>query len=87
MTDHSAEITSSTELAVVPADDAPATDTWTVRIVVLALTAVVVIVIIGQIVLSLKDRTLPDELLMLGGVAVGALGSLLAKTSSVASKP
>jgi hypothetical protein len=83
MTDHSAEITSTSELAVVPASDAPATDTWTVRFVVLALAAVVALVVVGQIVLALRDRTLPDELLMLGGVAVGALGSLLAKTGSV----
>lgn len=83
---NSAAITSSSEpLSVVPADDVASTDRWTVRIVVLSLWTVVLFVIVGQIVLSVKDRTLPDELLMLGGVAVGALGSLLARTSSVKS--
>jgi hypothetical protein len=85
--ENTAEITSSSEpLSVVPSDDVAHTDVWTVRLVVIALTAVVVMVIVGQIVLTLKDHTMPDELLVLGGVAVGALGSLLARTSSVSGK-
>lgn len=82
--DNTASITSSSEpLAVVPAESVPNTDVWTVRLVVVALTSVVVLVIVGQVVLSFWDRTLPDALLTLGAVAVGGLGSMLVSTRSV----
>lgn len=67
---------------VTQAPDHAVNDTLTVRIVVLALALIALAIILGEIFLQTTDRTMPESLLVLAGVAVGALGSLLASTAS-----
>jgi len=67
-------------------DPAPATDTWTVRIVVMSLALIAFAVIIGQIYLTAVGRTLPDTIIVIGSGSAGALGGLLASTRSTSAK-
>lgn len=62
----------------------PTTDTWTVRIVVLALAVVAFAVVAGNVVLQAVNRgALPESLNTLAATSVGALGALLASTRSL----
>ncbi len=62
------------------------TDVWIYRIVVSALSATVMIAILGAIVITLTPgpapRTIPDVLVALGSASVGALAGLLAPSPS-----
>lgn len=60
----------------------PTNDTWTVRLVVLVLGVFSIGVLAAETVLQIQDRTLPDNIQTLGGVAIGALGAMLASTAS-----
>lgn len=65
----------------------PATDTWTVRMVVAALGLVSLAIVIGSIVLASNGSDpLPDSIQTLGATCVGALGALLASTRSMFTK-
>ncbi len=70
------------ETANVTTTDHAVNDTITVRIVVTLLGLVALSIILAATILSLNDRELPPELITLGGVAVGALGAMLASTAS-----
>lgn len=82
MNDETATVTSTATLTT---EAQPTTDTWTVRIVVLALACIALTVVVGTILLALKgsDESLPDTVITLGAVAVGSLGTLLASSRSV----
>ena len=75
--------------AITPA--APAdhtTDTWTVRLVVLALGLIAFSIVTGSVVLACIGKgPLPDSIQTLGATTVGALGALLASTRSTFTKP
>lgn len=59
------------------------TDRLTVQMVVAFIGLFGLITISGVILLAYEGRSIPDPLSALGGAAVGALGSLLARTSTV----
>lgn len=62
----------------------PTTDTWTVRIVVLALAVIALAIVAGNVALQAADRgSLPESLNTLAATCVGALGALLASTRSL----
>lgn len=65
-----------------PTAGAPANDTLTVRLVVVLLGLTVNAIVVASTILAIQDRTLPPELVTLGGVGVGALGAMLASTAS-----
>lgn len=50
-------------------------------IVVVALAALGVLTVLGGIVLAYTDKTLPESVIVLGSVAVGALAGMVAPTS------
>ncbi len=50
-------------------------------IVVVALAALGVLTVLGGIVLAWGDKTLPESVIVLGSVAVGALAGMVAPTS------
>ena len=58
------------------------TDRFTVNAVVVGLITLGLAVIVGAVVLTLNDKTVSDALWGLAGTAVGALGSLLARTTT-----
>jgi hypothetical protein len=62
--------------------NAPVTDRWTVRLVVVGLAIIAIACVIGSVWLTAIDRTLPDSTLIIGGAAAGSLGTLLASTKS-----
>ena len=74
-----------TPLAVVEATSAPATDTWTVRAVVVALLIVALVGEVGTVYLIARDTDPASVGLVaqLPTVAVGALAAVLASTRSV----
>jgi len=53
-------------------------DVWIYRISVMTLGLVVLASIIGAIVLSTQDKTIPDTVVALGAAAAGSLAGLLA---------
>ena len=53
-------------------------DTWPVRIATVILGLVVLLAVGGAILLELNDKDLPDVLTVLGGAAIGSLGTLFA---------
>ncbi len=59
------------------------TDRLTVQMVVAFIGLFGLLTIGGLIALAYAGRSIPDPLSALGGAAVGALGSLLARTSTV----
>lgn len=59
------------------------TDRLTVQMVVAFIGLFGLLTIGGLIALAYVGRSIPDPLSALGGAAVGALGSLLARTSTV----
>lgn len=64
-------------------DHAPVNDVWVVRLVIIILGAIVLCIIIGNVILELNQREgLPSELNTIGAGAAGALGGILAMTSS-----
>lgn len=71
-----------TGTVTMPAGEHAVNDTITVRLVVCLLGLVALCIIIASTILELSDKTLPPELITLGGVAVGALGAMLASTAS-----
>lgn len=70
------------ETANVTTVDHAVNDTITVRIVVTLLGLVALSIILAATILALDSKVLPPELVTLGGVAVGALGAMLASTAS-----
>ena len=58
------------------------TDRFTVNAVVVGLILLGLAVIVGAVVLTLNDKAVSDALWGLAGTAVGALGSLLARTTT-----
>lgn len=48
------------------------------QIVVIALAAIGLLVVVGGIVLSFFDRSIPESVIVLGSVAVGALAGMVA---------
>lgn len=79
---HVDNVETATLSGAVASTDHAVNDTITVRIVVMALALIAMAIIGGEIFLETTDRTMPESLLVLAGVAVGALGSLLASTAS-----
>lgn len=67
-------------------DPQPVTDTWTVRLVVIALAAVAAATVVGGVVLAAMTKPVPSEIVALGSAAVGALSALLASTRSLFTK-
>lgn len=55
------------------------TDQFTERLVVALLGLIGLAVVIGAVVVTVSDRTLPGELWTLGGTAIGGLGAILAR--------
>ena len=53
-------------------------DVWIYRVIVGALSFVVVVSVLGAVILALKSLDVPDALVALGSAAVGALAGLLA---------
>lgn len=53
------------------------TDQWTIRMVVVILGAVALVVVVGGMLVDV-----PDAIMTIGAAAVGAVGSLLARTST-----
>lgn len=70
------------ERVIAPAAHEPVNDTWTVRLVVLMLGAFALGVLIAETILRTMEKTLPDQMQTLGGVAIGGLAGLLASTAS-----
>jgi hypothetical protein len=60
------------------ADSPLQTDVWIYRMVILILGAVILIAIIGGIFLSLEGKNIPESIVSIGSVAIGALAGLLA---------
>ena len=58
------------------------TDRLTVQMVVAFIGSAGLIIIAGLIVLAYMGRDIPEPLSTLGGTAIGALGTLLARTST-----
>ena len=58
------------------------TDRWTVQMVVLFIGLSGLTTIAGLIALAYLGRDIPEPLSTLGGAAIGALGTLLARTST-----
>lgn len=58
------------------------TDKSTVNLVVVILGIIAVVLVAGAIFLSFQEKTVPGELWTLAGGAVGAFGTLLARTST-----
>ena len=58
------------------------TDRFTVNAVVVGLIILGLSVVAGAVLLTLEDKVVSDALWGLAGTAVGALGSLLARTST-----
>jgi hypothetical protein len=89
MTDTTTEVHTATSpgttVQVSPAETVPVTDHGTVRMVIGALALYLLAVLVAQVVLTLKDRTLPDSVLATGAVALGALGSMLTSVRAVKS--
>lgn len=56
-------------------------DQKTVRLVISVLGMLALTVVIGAIVLSYQEKTIPDALIALGSVSVGAVAGILSKTS------
>ncbi len=50
-------------------------------VVVIALALLGVLTVLGGIVLAYTDKTLPESVIVLGSVAVGALAGMVAPTS------
>ena len=50
-------------------------------IVVIALAALGVLTVVGGVALAWVDKTLPESVIVLGSVAVGALAGMVAPTS------
>ena len=63
------------------------TDKFTINAVVVGLIALGLAVIVGAVVLTLNDKQVSDALWGLAGTAVGALGSLLARTTTSDGEP
>ena len=51
------------------------------KIVVVALALLCVLTVLGGIVLAYTDKALPESVIVLGSVAVGALAGMVAPTS------
>lgn len=51
------------------------------KIVVIALAALGVLTVVGGVALAWVDKTLPESVIVLGSVAVGALAGMVAPTS------
>ncbi len=60
----------------------PTTDRGTVRLVVILLGVLAVIATAGVLLLATQEKAVPDSLIAIGSATIGALGALLAKTSS-----
>lgn len=56
-------------------------DQKTVRLVISVLGVLALAVVVGAIVLSYQEKTIPDALIALGSVSVGAVAGILSKTS------
>ena len=74
-----------TTVSVSPSEAVPVTDHGTVRLVIGALALYLLAVLLAEVILLLRDRTLPDSVLATGAVALGALGSMLTSVRSVKS--
>lgn len=62
-------------------------DVWARRVIVIALSMVVVVATAGGFGLSLMNRAVPQLLMALGSMALGALISLLATSHAVTMRP
>lgn len=58
----------------------PVTDTWNVRLVIVALALIALVSVAGGIVLSGMGKPIPDQVVGIGSAAAGALGAILAST-------
>jgi hypothetical protein len=76
----------ASEVAVDPVTELvsvePVTDTWVVRLVVVALGLVALACVVGGLVLAGLGRQVPDTVIALGSASTGALAALLASTRS-----
>ena len=54
------------------------------QIVIIALAAIGLLVVVGGILLSFFDRTIPESVIVLGSVAVGALAGMVAPSTVAA---
>lgn len=62
--------------------EGPRTDRTTVRLVVVLLGVLAIISTAGVLLLANRQLPVPDALIAIGSATIGALGALLAKTSS-----
>jgi hypothetical protein len=74
-------------VSAVVGDPPPTTDTWNVRIVILALALIALSVIVGAIYLTAVGKELPDTIVVIGSASAGSLGTLLASTRSTSRRP
>lgn len=58
------------------------TSKLTVNMIVAFLGLTAILTIVGGFVLSMADKSIPDALIALGSAGLGALGTLLARTST-----
>lgn len=58
------------------------TDSFTIRLVVISLALVALVCVGGGLVLAYGEKSIPDAIIGLGSVAVGAVAGILARTSS-----
>lgn len=58
------------------------TDRHVVRVVTIALALSVIGALVGSIILATMDKAMPGDAADIGKIALGALGALLARTSS-----
>lgn len=68
------------ELASAPL--VPTTDRTVVRLVVVLIGVIAVIATAGVVLLAHQEKGIPDALIALGSATIGALSSLLVKTST-----
>lgn len=62
-------------------------DVWTVRAVTMLLGVIAISGVLGGVLLASSDRQLPEALVAVCSGAAGALGALLARTSSRDDRP
>lgn len=70
------------ELATAVEAGSVVTDRTTVRLVVVLLGLLAIIATAGVVLLANRSLPIPDALIAIGSATIGALGALLAKTSS-----
>lgn len=63
------------------------TDHFTVRLIVSFMGTIALAIVLGGIYLAVRERSLPDALITLGGVALGNIGTFLVSTRGSGDAP